>query len=133
MTEPDRKVTFEIEDGLIVKGDNILMRVVLENLIGNAWKYSSKKKESLIVFGKTICNKKLTYFVRDNGEGFEMLDPDKLFKPFQRASKEHEGHGIGLATVHRIIKHHNGNIWAEGNLDKGAIFYFTLPNLVVQK
>jgi two-component system sensor histidine kinase/response regulator len=126
MSEPNRKVIFEIEEGLTVKGDNKLLWLVIENLIGNAWKYSSKNEESFIEFGKTIIKGKPTFFVRDNGEGFAMLDSDKLFTPFQRLSKEHEGHGIGLATVHRIIKHHNGNIWAEGEPGKGATFYFTL-------
>ena len=126
MTMPNRKVTFEIEEGLTAIGDSKLLRIALENLIGNAWKYSSKKEETFIAFGKTIINEKPTFFVRDNGEGFEMRDSDKLFTPFQRLSKEHEGHGIGLATVHRIIKHHSGHIWAEGEPGKGATFYFTL-------
>jgi signal transduction histidine kinase len=122
--EPNRKVTFEIEEGLTVNGDEKLLWLVLENLIGNAWKYSSKMEETKIEFGNTLIKEKPTFFVRDNGEGFEMQDTDKLFTPFQRLSKNHEGHGIGLATVHRIIKHHNGKIWAEGEPGQGATFYF---------
>ena len=122
--ETNRKVTFEIEEGLTVNGDEKLLWLVLENLIGNAWKYSSNKEETKIAFGMTMIKEKPTFFVRDNGEGFEMHDADKLFTPFQRLSKNHEGHGIGLATVHRIIKHHNGKIWAEGEPGQGATFYF---------
>jgi len=126
MTMPNRKVIFEIEDGLTVIGDSKLLRIALENLVGNAWKYSSKREETLIAFGKTVFNENPTYFVRDNGEGFEPLESDKLFNPFERLSKEHEGHGIGLSTVHRIIKHHGGHIWAEGEPGIGATFFFTL-------
>jgi two-component system, sensor histidine kinase and response regulator len=126
MTEPNRKVTIKIEEGLMVNGNNKLLQLVIENLIGNAWKYSSKKEVALIEFGKTVIKGNPTFFVRDNGEGFEMVDSDKLFAPFQRLSKEPEGHGIGLATVNRIIQHHNGKIWAEGAPGKGATFYFTL-------
>lgn len=125
MTEPDRKVAFDIEEGLTVTGDKKLLWLVLQNLIGNAWKYSSKNEEPVIEFGNTYVNGKPVFFVRDNGEGFEMHDRDKLFTPFKRLTKEHEGHGIGLATVHRIIKHHKGRIWAEGEPGKGATFYFT--------
>jgi two-component system, sensor histidine kinase and response regulator len=126
MTDPNRKVTFKIEEGITVRGDNKLLWLMLENLIGNAWKYSSRKEEAFIEFGKTTIKGKPTFFVRDNGEGFEMFDSDKIFTPFQRLSKEYEGHGIGLATVHRIITHHKGKIWAEGEPGKGATFYFTL-------
>lgn len=97
---------------------------MLENLIGNAWKYSSKKDETKIEIWMTKIKGKPTFYVRDNGEGFNMLESDKLFTPFQRLSKDHEGHGIGLATFHRIIKHHNGEIWAEEETGKGATFYF---------
>jgi signal transduction histidine kinase len=125
MTEPDRMVTFEIEKGLTATGDKKLLWLVLQNLMGNAWKYSSKKEEAIIEFGKTYVKGKPAYFVRDNGEGFEMHDQDKLFTPFKRLTREHEGHGIGLATVQRIVKRHGGEVWAEGEPGKGATFYFT--------
>jgi len=125
MTAPERKVSFAIEAELTAAGDNKLLWLVLQNLLGNAWKYSSKKEAALIEFGKTIDKGKPVFFVRDNGEGFKMLDSDKLFTPFKRLSREHEGYGIGLATVQRIIKHHGGRIWAEGEPGKGATFYFT--------
>jgi len=126
MTAPDRKVTFDIEEGLTVTGDKKLLWLVLQNLLGNAWKYSSRKEETVIEFGKNFIKGEPAFFVQDNGDGFEMDDHDKLFAPFKRLTKEHDGHGIGLATVHRIIKHHNGRIWAEGEPGKGATFYFTL-------
>jgi len=126
MAAPERKVTFAIEEELTVSGDKKLLWLVLQNLIGNAWKYSSKNEETLIEFGKTVAKDKAAFFIRDNGDGFAMHDHDKLFTPFKRLTREHEGHGIGLATVQRIIKHHHGRIWAEGEPGKGATFYFTL-------
>jgi len=126
MTEPDRMVTFEIEEGLKVTGDKKLLWLVLQNLMGNAWKYSSKKEETIIEFGKTHVTGKPVFFVRDNGDGFEMHDREELFTPFKRLTKEHEGHGIGLATVQRIVQRHGGEVWAEGEPGNGATFYFTL-------
>lgn len=126
ISEPHRKVTFNIEEGVTTHADRKLLWLVLENLLGNAWKYTSRKDEALIEFGTMTVKNKTAFFVRDNGVGFEMLDSDKLFTPFQRLTKDYEGHGIGLATVHRIIKHHNGKIWAEGEPGKGATFFFAL-------
>jgi light-regulated signal transduction histidine kinase (bacteriophytochrome) len=129
-TRSKREVSFFIEDGLTAKGDSRLLRVALENLIGNAWKFTSKSKRAKIEFGliKTIRDE-MTFFVRDNGCGFDMSMMDKLFQPFQRfhSDEEFSGTGIGLATVHRIITRHGGRIWAESAVGKGATFFFTLP------
>ena len=113
---------------MVVNGDANLLRVVLENLFGNTWKYSAKNKETLIEFGVTDHKGKPAYFVRDNGAGFDMAHADRLFAPFQRLhpAEEFEGTGIGLATVQRIIQRHGGQVWAEGEIGKGATFYFTL-------
>ena len=102
----------------------------MENLFGNAWKFTSKSKGAKIEFGlmKTIGDER-TYFVCDNGSGFDMSKADKLFMPFQRLheNEEFSGTGVGLATVHRIITRHGGRIWAESEVDKGTTFFFTLP------
>jgi PAS domain S-box-containing protein len=128
LAEPARLATFRIMKGISVVGDASLLRVVLENLLGNAWKYTANREEALIDFGATEIDGKPAYFVRDNGMGFDISFADKLFIPFQRlpATAEFRGHGIGLATVERIIRRHGGRIWAEGEPDKGATFYFTL-------
>ena len=125
--EPARQVEFRIAEGISVIGDAALLRVALDNLLGNAWKYTSQQEEAVIEFGVTTIGEETAYFVRDNGPGFDMADAEKLFVPFQRAGKaEFAGHGIGLATVERIIRRHGGRVWAEGEVGKGAIFYFTL-------
>jgi len=126
-SEPNRDVTFRIEDGLIVRGDARLLRAALENLIGNAWKFTSKKPEARIDFGKTQHDGATAYFVRDNGAGFDMAYVDKLFGAFQRlhGPTEFEGTGIGLATVQRIIRRHGGEVWAEGTPEEGATFYIS--------
>jgi PAS domain S-box-containing protein len=128
-TQPKREVSFVIEGGLTAKGDSRLLRIALENLLGNAWKFTSKSKRAKIEFGlmKTIGGKP-TYFVRDNGSGFDMSMADRLFMPFQRlhGDEEFSGTGIGLATVHRIITRHGGRMWAESAVGKGATFFFTL-------
>jgi signal transduction histidine kinase len=128
MSEPERRATFVIEKEIKACGDAKLLRVVMNNLLGNAWKYTGRKEEGLIEFGSTGINGKKTYYVRDNGAGFDMVDADKLFIPFQRlpGSTKFKGFGIGLATVERIIRRHGGRIWAEGEPDQGATFYFTL-------
>jgi len=125
---PERPATFRIADGIIVNGDARLLMVVIENLIGNAWKYSGEKESSVIEFGTTLVGGRTACFVRDNGAGFDMAKSGKLFVPFQRLHDKTEfaGFGIGLATVQRIIQRHGGRIWAEGEPDKGATFYFTL-------
>lgn len=125
---PDRKVQFKNFDSEIIEADAGLMRVALQNLIGNAWKYSSTRELTLIECGKTEKDGQLAYFIRDNGVGFDMRFYDKLFQPFQRLhpKEKFEGTGIGLATVARIIRRHGGSIWAESTVGEGTTFYFTL-------
>ena len=127
-TEPDRSVEFVIQKGVTAKGDTRLLRVLLDNLLGNAWKYSGKRPQTRIEFGQTLRDGKTAYFVRDNGAGFDMAYSHKLFGAFQRlhAVSEFPGTGIGLATVQRVVHRHGGRVWAEGVLDQGATFYFTL-------
>jgi two-component system, sensor histidine kinase and response regulator len=127
-SEPGRKVEVKIRPGVIVTGDGQLLRIALENLFENAWKFSSKQPETRIEFGVTQASGEPTYFVRDNGAGFDMTYADRLFGPFQRlhAQGEFPGSGIGLATVQRIIHRHGGRVWAEGLVGQGATFQFTL-------
>ena len=127
-TEPQREVMFSIASNIIAYGDRNLLLLVLENLLGNAWKFSSKVAEPRIEMGTIDHNGKQACFIRDNGVGFDMIYVDKLFKPFQRLHKASEfpGTGIGLATVQRIVRRHGGEIWAESNVGEGATFYFTL-------
>jgi PAS domain S-box-containing protein len=127
--QPERNVEFIIAPGLVANGDVALIQTMLENLLSNAWKFTSKNKSARIEFGATEYNGKRAYFVRDDGVGFDMEYADKLFIPFQRLHRptEFPGTGIGLATVKRIIQRHGGQIWAEGEMGKGATFYFTLP------
>ena len=128
-TGPERQVEFRIADGLAANGDASLLQVVLDNLLGNAWKYTSVREQAVIEFGVREIDRVPTYFVRDNGAGFDMTDAEKLFFPFQRlpGAETSRGFGIGLATVERIIRQHGGKVWAESEQDKGASFYFTLP------
>ncbi|MCU7906291.1 MAG: DUF1638 domain-containing protein [Candidatus Thiodiazotropha sp. (ex Epidulcina cf. delphinae)] len=127
-TSPDRRVNFRIEEGLTADCDPSLIKVVLENLIGNAWKYTSREETAVIEFGRDKREEAPTFLVRDSGDGFDMSYADKLFLPFQRlhTEKEFPGSGIGLATVQRIILRHGGRIWAKAEPGKGASFYFTL-------
>jgi signal transduction histidine kinase len=126
-TEPERRVTFRIAEKIEVNGDAGLLRIVLDNLIGNAWKFTCNRDGTVIEFGVTEVKGKPAYFVRDNGPGFDKADADKLFVPFKRLHKsDFPGHGIGLSTVERIIRRHGGRVWAEGEPGKGATFYFTL-------
>jgi signal transduction histidine kinase len=117
-----------IEDGVNVNADPHLMQIVLENLLGNAWKFTSKRDDGRIEFGSARRDSEICYFIRDNGAGFNMQYADKLFTPFQRLHSEGEfqGTGVGLATVKRIVSRHGGRVWAEAEVDKGATFYFTL-------
>jgi signal transduction histidine kinase len=126
VTEPERQVMFRIAAGIAVDGDPDLLRVVLDNLVGNAWKYAGSREGAAIEFGVTEVDGKPAFFVRDNGPGFDMALADKLFLPFQRlAGTDVEGHGIGLATVERIVRRHGGRIWAESKPGEGASFFFT--------
>lgn len=127
--EPERKIQAAIARGLRADGDERLMRIALSNLIGNAWKYSSKTPDARIEFGVIEkCSEKV-YYVQDNGAGFDMKQATKLFAPFQRLHPESQfpGTGIGLAIVKRVIERHAGRIWAESGVGKGAIFFFILP------
>lgn len=126
--DPSIRATFEVEENLMAKGDHKLLRIALENLIGNAIKYSAKNSFAKVQFGKQTGDTNETeFFIRDNGVGFDMQFADKLFRAFQRLHEgEFEGSGVGLATVKRILAKHGGNIRAEGKVDEGATFYFTL-------
>ncbi|WP_211218625.1 ATP-binding protein [Thermithiobacillus tepidarius DSM 3134] len=127
-TQATRQVEFVLAEGVLAEGDAQLIRAVLENLLTNAWKFTSKQADARIEFGVREEAEERIYFVRDNGVGFDMAYADKLFGAFQRLHSpgEFEGHGIGLATVARIIARHGGRIWAEGVVGQGAAFYFTL-------
>ena len=127
-SQPNRQVEFNIQKGLTVQGDAKLLRIVLDNLLSNAWKFSGKVTKPLIEFDSMKQNGKTVYYVKDNGAGFDMQYAEKLFGAFERlhSPKEFEGTGIGLATVQRIINRHGGRVWAEGEVSKGATFYFTL-------
>jgi light-regulated signal transduction histidine kinase (bacteriophytochrome) len=127
-TQPERRMEFRIEDGLETTADARLLRLVLENLLGNAWKFTSKHPAARIEFGETDLNGARAYFVRDDGAGFDPAYAGKLFGAFQRlhAVTEFPGTGVGLATVQRIIHRHGGRVWAEGAVERGATFYFTL-------
>jgi len=126
---PGRRVAVTIREGLRAMGDPRLLRVVLGNLLGNAWKFTGKVEEGVIEFGQEEREGRTVYFVRDNGAGFDMAYADKLFSAFRRlhGSDEFEGTGIGLATVRRIIHRHGGEVWADAAPNRGATFYFTLP------
>lgn len=126
-SDPQRQVEICIEDDLRVDGDIHLLRILLENLFANAWKYTSTVKDARIEFGAQQENGETVYFVKDNGVGFDMRYVDKLFGAFQRLhGAEFDGTGIGLATVQRVILQHGGQVWAEGETGKGASFYFSL-------
>jgi PAS domain S-box-containing protein len=125
---PDRNVSLVGQDGLTVRGDNRLLRIALENLLGNAWKFTQNHSSAQIEFGMSEQGGESVYFVRDDGAGFDMRHADKLFGSFQRlhTTAEFEGTGVGLTTVQRIIQRHGGRIWAEATPEQGATFYFTL-------
>ena len=127
-TQPERQVDLIITEGVAVNGDARLLRVVLENLLGNAWKFTIRQACARIEFGYTEVGGEPVCFVRDNGAGFDVAYADRLFGAFQRlhSATEFEGTGIGLATVQRIIHRHGGRVWAEGVVNQGATFYFTL-------
>ena len=127
-TEPDRRVEYVVRPGLEVEGDPRLLRVAVENLVGNAWKFSVGREPARIEFGVVSAHAEPAYFVRDNGAGFDMAYADRLFTPFQRlhSARHFKGTGVGLATVQRIVQRHGGRVWADGVPDQGATFWFTL-------
>jgi signal transduction histidine kinase len=127
--EPGRAVHIELMPGLSARGDPGLLRIALDNLLGNAWKYTGRKPQSRIEFGATLQGEEQVYFVRDNGAGFDMKNAHHLFNTFQRlhSASEFPGTGIGLTTVQRIVRRHGGRIWAQAAVGEGAAFYFTLP------
>ncbi|MBI2843289.1 MAG: PAS domain S-box protein [Armatimonadetes bacterium] len=127
-SQPEREVEFDIAPDLTAYADPQLLRIVLDNLLGNAWKFTGKHKRAYIMFSSVQQEGKQVYFVRDDGAGFDMAYIDKLFVPFQRlhSMEEFPGSGIGLAIVQRIIRRHGGSVWAEGAVEHGATFYFTL-------
>jgi light-regulated signal transduction histidine kinase (bacteriophytochrome) len=128
--EPGRAAEFMIEPELTAHGDTPLIKSVLENLLGNAWKYTRNKSVTRIEFGVIEEKGEKVFFIRDNGAGFDMKHAQSLFTPFQRLHTEEEfkGTGVGLATVHRIIQRHGGRLWGEGEQGRGATFFFTLPD-----
>jgi signal transduction histidine kinase len=130
--DPDRTVVFNLEPGVTAHGDPRLVRVLLENLLGNAWKYTSRHPTAQISFGRNGEDGEAVYYVRDDGAGFDLAYADKLFRPFQRlhTMEEFEGAGVGLATAQRVVRRHGGRIWADAAPEKGATFFFTLPAAV---
>lgn len=128
--DPQRNTRFVIQPGMIAMVDRTLMKNVLDNLLGNAWKFTAGRPQAVIEFGASDLPDRRIYFVRDNGVGFEQRDADNLFSLFQRlhTPTPFTGHGIGLASVKSIIVNHGGTVWAEGVPGQGATFYFSLPN-----
>jgi light-regulated signal transduction histidine kinase (bacteriophytochrome) len=128
-SQVERQVTVDIAPGIVTRGDASLLQVVLENLIGNAWKFTAKQAQARIEFGAMQSDNEQVFWVRDDGVGFDMAYAEKLFGAFQRLHSvaEFEGSGIGLATVQRIVHRHGGRIWAEGEPGLGATFSFALP------
>jgi light-regulated signal transduction histidine kinase (bacteriophytochrome) len=135
--EPQRAVKFVLAPKLLARGDQRLLRIVLENLLRNAWKFSSKKAQACVEVGRLPKGEKAdfrdddnaVFFVRDNGVGFDMAHADQLFGVFQRlhSTTDFPGTGVGLATVQRIISRHGGRVWAKAAVNQGATFYFSLP------
>jgi len=127
--ESERQVQVNVQDTLLVKGDAVLLSVVVQNLLGNAWKYSARQDAARIDIGSEVdADGQTVYFVRDNGAGFDMAYADKLFGAFQRlhSPADFAGTGVGLANVKRVVERHGGRVWAEARLNEGATFYFTL-------
>ena len=127
--EPEREAEVAIEPGLVVHGDPTLLRVAIENLVGNAWKYSGQSPKTRIELRREQQGGQAVYVVADQGAGFDMRFADRLFGVFQRlhSAKDFQGTGVGLASVRRIVRRHGGDIWAESEVGKGARFFFTLP------
>ena len=130
--QPERQVHIDIEEGLHAQGDGRLIRGMMENLLGNAWKFTSKQAGACIYVGQNPDAAGLPiFFIRDNGAGFDMAYAEKLFVAFQRlhTSSEFPGTGVGLATVSRVVARHGGRLWAESAPEQGATFFFTLPDV----
>jgi light-regulated signal transduction histidine kinase (bacteriophytochrome) len=127
--EPQRQVEVDIQPGLAVNGDSNLLRLVLENLLSNAWKFTSRCEQAVIEFGRQGMDGQAAFYVSDNGIGFDMRFANQLFRDFQRlhSADEFPGSGVGLANVKRIIQRHGGRVWAVGRTGEGATIYFTLP------
>ena len=127
---PDRPVDFRVRPAMLVRADPGLLRIAMENLLGNAWKFSSRTPNPKVEVGSLESDGKKIYFVRDNGAGFNMRFADRLFAPHQRlhSQSEFEGSGIGLNIVLRIIERHEGRIFAQGEEGQGASFFFSLPS-----
>ena len=127
-SDPHRVVDWRIAPELVAEGDPVLIRMLLDNLIGNAWKYTSKAAAGLIVVGSSVLHNDEVFFVQDNGAGFDMSNVGNLFNPFQRlhAQSDYPGSGVGLTIVRRIVRAHHGRVWAESGGSAGATFYFTL-------
>jgi light-regulated signal transduction histidine kinase (bacteriophytochrome) len=125
---PERVVLFKIAPNLVVKADKKLMDIAMENLLNNAFKFTSKQESAVIQVGVIKKAGKKTFYVRDNGVGFDMTYSEKLFTPFQRlhSTQDYPGTGIGLVIVKRIITKHGGRVWTEAEVNKGATFYFTM-------
>jgi light-regulated signal transduction histidine kinase (bacteriophytochrome) len=125
---PEREVSISIAPDLTVSGDRNLLRIVLQNLLGNAWKFTAARANASIAFGRTTSGDEVAFFVQDNGAGFDMQYANKLFGVFQRLHSDstYPGNGVGLATVNRIIMRHGGRIWADAKPGQGATFYFVL-------
>ena len=128
--DPERSVTTLVTDDLVVRGDPRLLRLLLENLLQNAWKFTAREPSARIELGRRAAAGEPVFFVRDNGVGFDPSYGDKLFQPFQRlhGADEFEGTGIGLATAARVVSRHGGRVWAEGEVGRGATIYFTCPS-----
>jgi len=125
---PQRKVTFSIKPQLLTTGDHSMLKIALQKLLENAWKFTVRREGAVIEFGEKELESGKAYFVRDNGAGFDMANYEKLFHPFQRLHDPalYPGNGIGLTTVKRIVERHGGRVWAEGSPEQGANFFFTL-------
>jgi len=131
VSDPDRKnVKFRIAGGLNAYGDPDLLKIALENLLANSWKFTSKRPKALIEFDSKDVNGERVFFVKDNGAGFKAGHDENIFTPFRRFHPQSEfpGIGIGLSTVYRIVNRHGGKVWGEGQVGKGATFYFKIPD-----
>jgi signal transduction histidine kinase len=128
VAHPERAVRWGVEPGLTAEADPGLLRAVLENLLRNAWKFTGRRDEAHIEVGTAVHEGTSAYFVRDNGAGFDSAEAGRLFQPFQRlaSSGNFPGHGVGLATVQRIVRRHGGRVWAQARRGEGATFFFTL-------